>query len=343
MSEPIYQSDDYREVEIPALCTEEDNAKRAEIEVLGVAAVVLAALTLFAGWQFLKELFGYLERQWSWYALSFDMPLDISGFMDLAFIGLAACMLAAGQPYFARLMRRPWAGWSETAMGVYWLGSAVCAWCFMSASNAGLPLEIASHLGFPMGDWGVAVQLSYIVLSIVVYVLIAALTKNNPGPLAALGLCLSSVVAALSGFILVAIGVAYLATIAFKKIGAALDAEDEKESEWTDEDDELLEDLCLKWHRTRGKHENKWDDDPEDRDTNSSSVQHDGDVIFDGSIFEAATKAHADKDDDADAKDDADNDESIRSSVSNVDDSEREHRAESGDETQPKNAGPTCA
>ena len=193
-----------------------------------------------------------------------------------------------------------------------------------------------------MGDWGVAVQLSYIVLSIVVYALIAALTKNNPGPLAALGLCLSPVVAALSDFILVAIGVAYLATIAFKKIGAALDAEDEKESEWTDEDDELLEDLCLKWRRTRGKHENKWGDDPEDRDTNSSSVQHDGDVIFDRSIFEAAAKAHVDKDD-ADAKDDADNDESIRSSVSNVDASEGERSAESGDETQPKNAGPTCA
>ena len=305
--------------------------------------MVLAALAFFAGWQFLKELFGYLERQWNWYALSFDMPLDISGFMDLAFIGLAACMLAVGQPYFVRLMRRPWAGWGETAMGVYWLGSAVCAWCFMSASNAGLPLEIASHLGFPMGDWGVAVQLSYVVLSIVVYALIAALTKNNPGPLAALGLCLSPVVAALSDFILVAIGVAYLATIAFKKIGAALDAEDEKESEWTDEDDELLEDLCLKWHRTRGKSGSKWSDNAEDHDMSPSSTQYDGDVIFGRGIFEAAPKTHADNDDDADAKDDADNDENIRSATSDANASEDEPNAESGDETQPKNADSTSA
>ena len=251
MFEPITIDDGREEQDVSTSYRHDDDEGRPEIEVLGVAAVVLAAIVFFACWQFFRGLLDYLDWQWSWEALEFDMPLDIPGFMDLALIGLIVCMLAAGQPYFARLMRRPWNGWSDTSLGLYWLGSAVCAWCLMSASNLGLPLEIISHLGISIDDWGVAAQLSYIVLSVVVYVLIASFTKNNPGPLAALGLCLSPLVAAASGIILLATGIAYLTTIALKKIGAALNAEDEEEDEWTDEDDELLGDLIFKWHRTR--------------------------------------------------------------------------------------------
>lgn len=274
MFEPITIDDGREEQDVSTSYRRDDDEGRPEIEVLGVAAVVLAAIVFFACWQFLRGLLDYLDWQWSWEALEFDMPLDIPGFMDLALIGLIVCMLAAGQPYFARLMRRPWNGWSDTSLGLYWLGSAVCAWCLMSASNLGLPLEIVSHLGISIDDWGVAAQLSYIVLSVVVYVLIASFTKNNHGPLAALGLCLSPLVAALSDFILVAIGIAYLATIVLRRIGAALNAEDAKEDEWTNEDDELFEDLIFKWRRTRKGTDDELDEEAAEGDEGARPTEN---------------------------------------------------------------------
>lgn len=274
MFKPVYLYDEFEEADDPTPPQHDDGELRTETEVLGVAAVVLAALVTFFGWQYLKALFDRLEWEWDWYALEFDMPLDIPGFMDLALVGFATCMLAVGLPYFARLMRRPWGGWGDAAHGAYWLGSAVCAWCFMSASNVGLPLEIAYHLGLPMDMWGIPVQLSYIIVSIVIYALIAWFTKDNPGPLAALGLCLSPLVAALSDFILVAIGIAYLATIVLRRIGAALNAEDAKEDEWTNEDDELFEDLIFKWRRTRKGTDDELDEEAAEGDEGARPTEN---------------------------------------------------------------------
>ena len=322
MFKPVYLYDEFEEADNPTLPQHDNEEQRTETEVLGVAAVVLATLVTFFGWQYLKALLDRLEREWDWYALEFDMPLDIPGFMDLALIGFAACMLAVGLPYFARLMRRPWGGWGDAAHGAYWLGSAVCAWCFMSASNVGLPLEIAYRLGLPMDMWGIPVQLSYIIVSIVIYALIAWFTKDNPSPLAALGLCLSPLVAALSDFILVAIGIAYLATIVLRRIGAALNAEDSKEDEWTDEDDELLEDLIFKWRHTRKDPDDELDEKAAGSDENAcptanpfeakeepESVAAQSDSTNDGARDDARGDTHSDARSDStrqDARDEPD-------------------------------------
>ena len=224
-------------------------------EVCGVAAAIFASAFVIVVWRALKLFIRYARRAWGWDAIAFDLPLGTGAFMDIALGGLIVCMTVVAWPHLARLMRRPWDGWGETAEGLYWLGSAVCAWCFMTASNESLPLGIAYGLGLSTEDWGVALQISYIVLTVVTYVFIAAKTRGRLGAAPALGLCFAPVIALFSGFIFLAIGIAYVALFVLRAIGDALNRQDEEDDEWTDEDQGLLEDLYGKWQRTRGDNE----------------------------------------------------------------------------------------
>lgn len=224
-----------------------DDANRMRNDVAALAAAILASAVTIAAWSVLKNLIYNWDFFWKWYALDFDLPFRTGAFMNAALLGFAACMAVVAQPFFARLMNRPWEGRSETSTTIYWLGGTACAACLLVASSGSLPLEIASHLGVPVEEWGEALQISHILASILVYALAAGYAKAKPGLLAAVALSFAPLVALGSVFILLAVGIAFIAIPVLRWIGNALDEDDE----WTDDDEEMLEDLLRRRERTR--------------------------------------------------------------------------------------------
>lgn len=214
-------------------------------DVLTVAAVVLASAAVVAAWRLLKNVIYNWEFYWRWDALDFDLPFEAGALMNAALLGFAICMYIVAQPHLARIMNRPWEGRSETSATMYWLSGTACAACLLMASCESLPLGVAAHLGLSVDEWGVPFQLSYIVSSIAAYALAAGCAKENPGLVAGVGLSLAPLVALAGVPILLAIGIAFVAVHVLRRVGTALNTDEE----WTDEDEEMFEDLLQRRSR----------------------------------------------------------------------------------------------
>ncbi len=231
-------------------CMVEADGRRGERgQVVSVAAAIFAAFALFFIWRFVKARLWYWGLSWGWDAIDFALPLPEETFMDLALVSFVVCMLAAMGPHVRRLMGRPDAEWGDTREILYWLGSGACAWCLMSATVNSVPMEFSVRMSFEPGDGTAVLQIAYIVLSVAVYAAVTVFAHGERGMVKACCLCFAPAIALFSGAAFVAIGIAFVAVHLLRRIGDALNEADAEADEWTDEDDEMFDELYGKWRR----------------------------------------------------------------------------------------------